>query len=71
VSYTPAVLAVLVEDRHRALVRDLAVARRMGLRRSAAVLVLALGSGISALGAALEGEPLAADAAYPAESRAR
>jgi hypothetical protein len=70
-SFTPAVLAVLVEDRRRALVRDLASARRTGLRRSAATFVLALGSGISALGAALDDDRASADAVYPAAQRAR
>ena len=69
-SFTPAVLAVLVEDRRRALMRDLAFARRNGLRRSAAAFVLALGSGISALGAVIDEKPPAPDPVRSAGSRA-
>jgi hypothetical protein len=70
VSFTPAVLAVLVEDRRRALVRDLAFARRNGLRRSAAAFVLAVGSGITALGAVIDEKPAATETAYSTGSRA-
>jgi hypothetical protein len=65
------VLAVLVEDRRSDIARDLAFARRTGLRRSAAAFVLALGSGISALGAVLDEDHAPAEAVYPAGQRAR
>ena len=54
---TPAVLAVLVEDRRCGIVRDFAFARREGLRRSAAGFIHRLGAGITALGNALDEEP--------------
>jgi hypothetical protein len=50
-------LAVLVDDRHRAIARDFAYARSIRLRRSIAVAVYALGAGFTALGAVLDDEP--------------
>jgi hypothetical protein len=60
VSYSPALLAVLVLDRHRAIARDFASARRFGLRRSVAAAVYALASAFAAFGAALDEEPAVA-----------
>ncbi len=62
---------MLVEDRRRDIARDLAFARRTGLRRSAAAFVLALGSGISAFGAVLDEDRVSPEAVYSARQRAR
>ena len=55
--FTPAVLAVLVEDRRRAIAGDFAFARRFRLRRRVASAICALGSGLVALGTVLDDEP--------------
>jgi hypothetical protein len=60
VSYSPALLAVLVLDRQRAVARDFASARRFRLRRSVAAAVYALASAFAALGAVLDEEPAVA-----------
>lgn len=55
--FTQQVLAVLVDDRHRAIARDFADARSIRLRRSIAVAVYALGKGFTTLGVVLDDEP--------------
>jgi hypothetical protein len=56
-SYAQHVLAVLVEDRHRAVARDLASARRFRLRRHLAAAFYSLAGAIDACGAAFDDEP--------------
>ncbi|GAC1572261.1 MAG: hypothetical protein NVS3B7_02860 [Candidatus Elarobacter sp.] len=62
-------LAVLVADRQRSVVRDLALVRRAGLRRSLAFAILAIGAGFTALGDLLDEEP--APIVNPARVRGR
>jgi hypothetical protein len=54
VLYTPQVLGVLVRDRQRAIARDFAPVPRVRLRRRVAVLVYALGAGLTTLGALVD-----------------
>jgi hypothetical protein len=53
-SLSMAVLAVLVDDRHRAIARDYAHARHPRLRRRLAAAVHALAGAVDALGTALD-----------------
>jgi hypothetical protein len=57
VPFTQQVLAVLVDDRHQAIARDLAYARNIPLRRSIAVAIYALGAAFTTLGVVLDDEP--------------
>ena len=52
--YTQQVLAVLVDDRHRAIAADREYARRAGLRRSAAAAVYALAKAVTVLAVVLD-----------------
>jgi hypothetical protein len=58
VPYTQQVLAVLVDDRHRAIAGDLAYARSIGLRRKFAAIVYALAKAVTVLAVALDDEPM-------------
>lgn len=73
--FTPAVLAVLVEDRHGTVARELAFARRTGLRRSVAGFIHRIGTAITTVGDALDESPAQANAVAVAvdhgQSRAR
>ena len=70
--FTPAVLAVLVEDRQGRVARELAFARRTKLRRSLAGLIQRVGTAITTVGDALdENAPADAVAGDPRPSRAR
>lgn len=71
--FTPAVLAVLVEDRQGSVARELAFARRAGLRRTVAGVVHRIGAGLTHLGDALDEQPAPANtlAVDPGRSRAR
>jgi hypothetical protein len=60
VSYSPALLAVLVLERQRAVARDYTSARRFRLRRSIAAAFYGLAAAVAALGAALDEEPAVA-----------
>jgi hypothetical protein len=74
VLFTPAVLAVLVEDRHGTVARELAFARRTGLRRSVAGFIHRVGTAITTVGDALDENPAqtaVAVAVDRAQSRAR
>jgi hypothetical protein len=62
-SYTQQVLAVLVGDRHRAIARDFAGARRFRLRRRVAAAFYALAGALGAFGAVLDDTPSRARAA--------
>ena len=53
-SYSLAVLAVLVADRHRAIASDFARARRLRLRKQLAAAAYALAGAANTLGAALD-----------------
>ena len=55
--FTPAVLAVLVEDRHGTVSRELAFARRTGLRRSVAGFIHRVGTAITMVADALDESP--------------
>ncbi len=55
--YTQQVLAVLVDDRHRAIAEVRAFAHPIRLRRSVAAVVYALGAGLTTLGAFVDDEP--------------
>ena len=52
--YTQQVLAVLVNDRHRAIAEDRAFARRFGLRRRAAAAVYALAKAVTIVAVVLD-----------------
>ena len=52
--YTQQVLAVLVNDRHRAIAEDRAFARRAALRRRAAAAVYALAKAITVVAVVLD-----------------
>jgi hypothetical protein len=54
VPYTQQVLAVLVNDRHRAIAEDRAYAQRAGLRRRAAAAVYALAKAITIVAVVLD-----------------
>ncbi|MEO7039169.1 MAG: hypothetical protein ABI186_03970 [Candidatus Elarobacter sp.] len=71
--FTPAVLAVLVEDRHCTVARELAFARRTGLRHSVADAVHRIGAGLTQLGDVLDEQPGPGNivAVDPGRSRAR
>lgn len=71
--FTPAVLAVLVEDRHGTVARELAFARRTGLRRTLAGFIHRVGAALTTLGDVLDDEPGPAGAVsmYPGRCRAR
>jgi hypothetical protein len=53
-SFSMAVLAVLVDDRHRAIAYDFARARRLRLRRRLAAAAYGLAGAANALGSALD-----------------
>lgn len=55
--YSPAVLAVLVRDRHRSIAGDRDHAPRSALRRRFAALVYALAKGVTVLAVAIDDEP--------------
>lgn len=53
---TPAVLAVLVEDRRRVVMRDFAYARRFRIRRRVASAFYALAAAFAACGVVIDDE---------------
>jgi hypothetical protein len=57
VSFTPQVLAVLVDDRQRAVARDVAASRGVRLRRDVAAAVYALAKAVTVVAVALDDEP--------------
>jgi hypothetical protein len=66
VTYSQQVLAVLVDDRHRAIAADRAYARRAGLRRRAAAAVYALAKAVTVVAVVLDD-----DQVYQLGERAR
>lgn len=56
-SFTPQVLAVLVDDRQRAVARDVAALRGVRLRRAVAAAVYALAKAVTVVAVALDDEP--------------
>jgi hypothetical protein len=66
VPYTQQVLAVLVNDRHRAIAADRALAPRAGLRRRAAAAVYALAKAVTIVAVVLDD-----DQVYRVGERAR